>query len=152
MACIFKMIGVARSSAKLSGAWVLERDPFNFRKPHKGYTLRRPIRSAQEIRPRKVEKVKKEKEKWRKCGGGTARNTHTDARLSCAGETIAERRRTVNEEDNEGIKNTAVARKKKQKGAKGEGNNGKRIPKVYSARTLTHACARPEGWKVRMWV
>jgi len=64
------MIAVARSSAKLSGAWVPTRDPFNFRKPYKGYTLRRPVRSTQEIRPRKIEKVKKrkkeEKKVWRR--------------------------------------------------------------------------------------
>lgn len=88
------MIGVARSSAKLPGARAPTRDPFNFRKPHKGYTLRRPVRSAQEIRPRKVEKVKKKKggkrevkKMWRRDGA----ETHTDTRPSCAGETMAER-------------------------------------------------------------
>jgi len=82
------MIAVARSSAKLSGAWVPTRDPFNFRKPYKGYTLRCPVRSTQEIRPRKVEKVKKKKKgreesvEERRCG-----NAH---RRVCAGKTMAE--------------------------------------------------------------
>jgi len=37
---------------------VWTRAPFNFRRSHKGYTLGRPVRPAQEIRPRKVEKVR----------------------------------------------------------------------------------------------
>lgn len=75
------MIGIARSSAKLPGARAPTRDPFNFRKPHKGYTLRRPVRSAQEIRPRKVEKVKKKEQERSEesIEEGCGAETHTDA-------------------------------------------------------------------------
>lgn len=78
---------------------------------------------------------------WRRDGA----ETHTDTRPSCAGETMAELAEEMNGErgrQGERIENTAVGKKKKQKGAKGEGDNaGERIPGAYSARTLTHACA-----------
>lgn len=78
---------------------------------------------------------------------GRCGNAHRHASIVCGrnngGAELAEEMNGERGRQGERIENTAVGKKKKkQKGAKGEGDNaGERIPGAYSARTLTHACA-----------
>lgn len=122
------MIGIARSSAKLLGARAPTRDPFNFRKPHKDCTLRRPVRSTQEIRPRKIEKVKRKgkersKESVEEEDGARKRTpmrVHRVCGQNNGGTELAEEMNGERGRQDERIENIAAG-KKKTKRSQGRG-------------------------------